>query len=208
MLYMAFKNHFAFATDSICKLWLLLIQNHAKDHFHVLPAAIWSSCAVTPLFYWNLSRHTFLRQVIDSDLQLRILFLCLRFCSRHQWIFERLSEAISASLVCNKFSRNPFKFKISFYVRKNSVVSVLSLQKLQSIETLLTLKLLESAYCKSGSTFPKASLLQCRQNLWLSKSNLPLSSGIPFGKTSSYSNLDSNLNSATWPTCFKGFICS
>ena len=47
---------------------------------------------------------------------------------------------------------------------------------------------------------------------WFSSQNLRLSSGIAFGSdfqmTGRGSNLDSNLNSAAWPTGCKGFICS
>ena len=106
---MTFKHSILFATPFGCKLWLLSIQNHARDHSQ-------SFCAppskVAVLFEWNLSRCPFLGHVVYLDLLQRCIaqasFRNMRFCSyalffiRDQWILARLKEAMSATLVHRK----------------------------------------------------------------------------------------------------------
>ena len=108
------------------------------------------------------------------------------------------------------------------------LAGVFAAQKLKIIKTLLTLEL--SQY---GSTFsssePVAASRDCSwlRNrvflyspfcpaqeicIWFCSQNLLLFSGTAFGDdchmTGRGLNLDSNLNSATWPTGWKGFISS
>ena len=58
----------------------------------------------------------------------------------------KLSEVMTADLICDKFSQTPQK--ISFHTEKKFVVTT---QNLQSIESFLILEL--GQYHKSGNTF-------------------------------------------------------
>ena len=77
-------------------------------------------------------------------------------------MIARSSKAMGAALICKNFSSIPSK--ISFHIKKKSVVTA---QYLQSIKTFLILEV--SQYRKSGSTLssnePDAARSDCRQ-LW------------------------------------------
>ena len=134
---------------------------------------------------------------------------------------RKIEEAMSVALVCDNFS--PVPSKISFHMEKQ-VTRCGPISTKHS--TFLTLEL--SQYRKSGSTFsssePVAARCDCRRlgtaqavpapralplDLHL---NLRLSSRIAFWSdcqmTGKGLNLNSNWNSATWPTGCNGFVCS
>ena len=192
---------------------------------------------VAVLFYWNLSRCPFLWQVVDLDLLLctgfnsAVLFPCHIFTQRP--MTERKIELRdgqpSWALLCNNFSPIPLKF--SFHMKKK----VTCCSQKFSIKTLLILEL--SQYSKSGSMFSSSEPVAAVANLEMpcvcsrqsdqrKKSQraaprawpliLPSKPSIVFWNslqrnchmTGRGSNLDSNLNSAAWPTSCKGFIAS
>ena len=76
-----------------------------------------SPSEIAGLFYLNLSRRPFLRQVVELD-----LLLCTEFDSEHavcsyvifllrdQRLIERLSKAMGVALVANNFLPVPSKF--------------------------------------------------------------------------------------------------
>ena len=66
-----------------CKFWLRSIQNHARHHFQAF-AHLHLKTEVTVLSNSNLSRHPFLRQVVDLD-----LLLCTGFYSGYAVLFLR-----------------------------------------------------------------------------------------------------------------------
>ena len=99
-----------------CKLWLPLIQNHARHCFQAF-------CTPPVQFNLNLNRHPFLGQVADLDLLLctgfnsehAYLFLCHIFL-KDQWMIEKLSKTMKKALVDNNFS--PIPSKNSFHMIK------------------------------------------------------------------------------------------
>ena len=66
-----------------CKFWLRSINNHARHHFQAF-AHFHLKIEVTVLSNSNLSRHPFLRQVVDLD-----LLLCTGFYSGYAVLFLR-----------------------------------------------------------------------------------------------------------------------
>ena len=122
---------------------------------------------VAVLFYLNLSRLPFLGQVVNLHLLLCTGFDSEQlFCSyvifllSDECMIARSSKAMGAALICKNFSSIPSK--ISFHIKKKSVVTA---QYLQSIKTFLILEV--SQYRKSGSTLssnePDSARSYCRQ---------------------------------------------
>ena len=73
--------------------------------------AVWLESEQT-LLYWTAWQRQFgvdLNLLLSSCTQHADLFLCL-ILTWNQWVIARLIEAMSAALVCNKFSRNPLIF--------------------------------------------------------------------------------------------------
>ena len=120
---------------------------------------------VAVLFNLNLSRFSFLGQVIDLDLLFCTVFNShwihnMQICSYalflliNQWIIGRLSEKMGVVLVSVVCNNSPLKF----YFPWIKSVWVVTFQNLQCI----TLEL--SQYSKTGSTFLKQDIC-CLQQL-------------------------------------------
>ena len=151
-------------------------------------------------------------------------------------MIKKLSEAMSGALIGNKFLSNPSK--MSFHIKTWREKINITAQNLHTIKTFLTFKLslLQEWYylflkrasrCQQQLQQTWKHLLfvlfsltrpNCVRALpkelghWFYSQNLWLCSRVAFGilcqLTSTGSNVDSNLNSATWQISCKVFICS
>ena len=155
------------------------------------------------------------------------------FLLRDERMIERFSEAMGAALVGNNFSQILWKFHFKW--KKKWLVAA---RNVQSIKTLLTLELSQYRKSGSmfSSSEPVAALSDCCRlgnALYLCSPVRPAQAKQESGPkslavdlpskpsitswnslqrdrqmTGRGSNLDSNLNSAAWPTSCKGFIAS
>ena len=134
---------------------------------------------VAVLFYWNLNRRPFLRQVVDFD-----LLLCTGFNLQHadlflsmillrdQWIIEILSEVRNTALVSKTFSQNPSKidlirnFCFTWKTILSSVTRYCPLAKFTKYYFVLTLK--SRQHRKSGSNFSsREPVIPSSNSSWL-----------------------------------------
>ena len=111
--------------------------NFGCNWFRIIPDLIWliskllcagcaaQPCEVSVLFYSNLSKWPFLGQIICcfqcfAQESIRNMWFCsyVIFLLRDQWqwMIKRLSQAMGAVLVCNKFL--PIPSKISFHMKQ------------------------------------------------------------------------------------------
>ena len=217
-------------------IWLqTLVAINSELRLTSFPSFCVQPSEVPALFNLNLSRRPFLRQVVNTDLlqrcfaqDLMVLWFCsyLIFLLRDEWMIERFSEAMGAAVVGNNISQILWKFHFTW--KKMWLVAAWNLQ---SIKTLLALD--SSQYRKSGSMFsstePVAASSDCcwlsgfaqasqraAPKAWLlilnSKPSIIFWNSLRLLRdcqmTGRGSNLDSNLNCASWPTGCKGFIAS
>ena len=108
-------SHFFVAIDS-------------ESYLTLFPSLCAPPSEVAALFKSNLSRHPFLREVVDLDLLLckfaqdsirNLLFLSyVIFLLTDQWLIEKLSKAMGVALNGNNFS--PIPSKISFHIEKRA----------------------------------------------------------------------------------------
>ena len=133
------------------------------------------------------------------------------FIPREQWTIERLSEVMGAALVSylSPIEPNSIENFISHEKKKKLLVAARNLQFTN--HQILFDSRTESVCSRrptptncTGAGPQELGHLFCSQNF-----RLP--SGLDFGSDYQMigwgSNLDSNLNSAAWPTGWKGFIC-
>ena len=109
------------------QIWLQnLVATDPKPCQRSFPSFRPPPSEVAALFDENLSRRPFLGPVVNKA---ALDSICnMQICSyplllfRDQWIIARLSDAISAALVCNKVSQN--LLELSFNIRKKYLSSV------------------------------------------------------------------------------------
>ena len=157
----------------------------------------------------------------------------MRFCSYviflllDQWLIERLSKALllGAALVDSNFSPTPLGHRKFHFIWKKKWLS--AALNVQSIKNFLTLELScfpQASLSRSAATaadlktpcvcacqsYPRKQSRRAAPRAW--PLILPSKPSITFWNslwrdcqmTGRGSNLDSNLNSATWPTSCKG----
>ena len=100
--------------------------NRFRPHFvsKLLCTTIWSSCGLRLESERTYSARTDRRfRFAASSLHRIRLGTCYSlFLHKDQWMIKRLSQAMSAALVCNRFSRNSSKFQ--FYMKKSNRVEI------------------------------------------------------------------------------------
>ena len=164
---MPFKHHISFAINLAANFGCNLFSITHDIVSKLMHAAIWSLW----LFYLNLSRRPFLRQVIASDLD---LLLCTGFNSEHVVLFlfhiltqkpitvRKIEQNNGRCFGLQQVLANSIEVFIS-HIKKKWLVAA---QNIQSIKTLLTVEL--SPYCKSGSMFSSSEPVAVRSDCrWL-----------------------------------------
>ena len=116
-----------------CKLWLSLIQNHARHRFQAFAHSHMKLLCCLIRIWADFQARSFLSHVSVLDLH---LLLCTGFNSenyvlylwhfllRDQWMIERLSESMTTVLVCNNLDFMLIPWKISFHMKNKTTPEI------------------------------------------------------------------------------------
>ena len=112
---------------------------NSEPYQRLLPSFCTPPCEVSIIFNQNMSRHSDIEQVID----LQLLLLCTGLCQIQvllvdQRMTRRLSKEMIAALGLLQVLTKPIDIPFLLALKKQK--SVVTVQNLQSIKTLLTLK--------------------------------------------------------------------
>ena len=230
-----FQTSYFICDQFACKLWLQSIQNHAR---YCLQAFACLPSEVAVLFDSNLSRHPFLGHVVDLDLLLCtgfhleqvVLFLCHIFTQRP--MTDRKNKHSNGH--CFGFLANSIKIFISHEKKSDLLLPEIS-KALKSCWLLnwVSIAGLVACFPQESLSLPAATVADSetfrvcarlsypRKQSWRAAPRawqliLPSKPSITFWNslqrdcqmTCRGSNLDSNLNFATWPTSCKGLTAS
>ena len=150
-----------------CKLWLWLIQNHARHRFQAFARAHTQPSEVAVLFASNLSRKPFLRQVVDLDLLLctlhRIQFGTCCFIPMSYFHSETNGWSKKWvnwwALLWLATTSRQFNRKFHFRWKQMNRSSPILTKHKNLFDSL-------SQYRKSGSTFSSSEPVACSSNWW------------------------------------------
>ena len=218
--YMAFKTELFICNQFGCKFWLLSIQTQKVTPdivSELLLATIWNRCAVW-LESQDLSRRPFLGQVVNLDLLLctgfdsehAVLFLCHIFTQRPM-TDRKIERSDGRCFGRQQLLANSIEIFISHDNNLNKWL--VAARNFQSPPAETAADSETPCVCARRSDTRKQSR-RAAPRAW--PLILPSKPSITFWNslrrdcqmTGRGSNLDSNLNSAAWPTSCKGFIAS